>query len=90
MINSKGSSPAEMLGSGYKTVLKPALVARAEENKRICLSNLESLNDLKKQLQGNVKVLEEERNNISSFQAKNDEVSLSIILSLLFYLLCLF
>ena len=75
MINSKGSSPAEMLGTGYKTVLKPALVAHAEENKRICLSNLENLNDLQKQLHGNVKVLEEERNNISSLYANNDEVS---------------
>jgi kinetochore protein NDC80 len=75
MINSKGSSPAEMLGSGYKTVLKPALVARAEEKKRICLSNLENFNDLQKQLQGNVNVLAEGRDNISSLQAKNDEVS---------------
>ncbi|KAL5647957.1 hypothetical protein ACJX0J_042312, partial [Zea mays] len=53
MIDSKGSSPAEMLGTGYKTVLKPALLAH--------------------QLQGNAKVLEEERNNIFSLQAKNDE-----------------
>jgi len=77
MINSKGSSPAEMLGTGYKTVLKPALVAHVEENKRSCLSNLENLNDLQKQLHGNVKVLEEERNNISSLQATNDNVSSS-------------
>ncbi|AQK66598.1 hypothetical protein ZEAMMB73_Zm00001d014591 [Zea mays] len=55
MIDSKGSSPTEMLGTGYKTVLKPALLAHAEENKRICLSNLENLNDLQKQLQGNAK-----------------------------------
>ncbi|PWZ58682.1 Kinetochore protein NDC80 [Zea mays] len=57
MIDSKGSSPAEMLGTGYKTVLKPALLAHAEENKRICLSNLENLNDLQKQLQGNAKIV---------------------------------
>lgn len=75
MIDSKGSSPAEMLGTGYKTVLKPALLAHAEENKRICLSNLENLNGLQKQLQGNAKVLEEERNNIFSLQEKNDNVS---------------
>jgi len=67
-----------MLGTGYKTVLKPALVAHVEENKRSYLSNLENLNDLQKQLHGNVKVLEEERNNISSLQAKNDEVSPSL------------
>jgi kinetochore protein NDC80 len=34
MIDSKGSSPAEMLGTGYKTVLKPALLAHAEEKKK--------------------------------------------------------
>ena len=67
-----------MLGTGYKIVLKSALVAHVEENKRSCLSNLENLNDLQKQLHGNVKVLEEERNNISSLQAKNDEVSPSL------------
>ena len=76
MINSKGSSPAEMLGT-YKTVLKQGLVAHADENKRIRLSNLEEVNDLQKQMQGNVKVLEEERNNISSLQATNDNVSSS-------------
>jgi len=76
MIHAKGSSPAEMLGT-YKTVLKQGLVAHADENKRIRLSNLEEVNDLQKQMQGNVKVLEEERNNISSLQATNDNVSSS-------------
>ncbi|ONM56165.1 hypothetical protein ZEAMMB73_Zm00001d021028 [Zea mays] len=79
MIDSKGSSPAEMLGTGSKTVLKPALLAHAEENKRICLSNLENLNDLQKQLQGNAKVLEEERNNIFSLQAKNDNLCCAVV-----------
>ena len=77
MINSKGSSLAEMLGPAYKTVLKPALVAHSEENKRIAVSNLAESVDLQKELQGSVKILEEERSNISSLQAKHDKVSLS-------------
>ena len=77
MINSKGSSPAEMLGPGYKTVLKPALLAHSEENKRIAVSNLAESVDLQKELQRSAKILEEERSNISSLQAKHDKVSLS-------------
>ncbi|WVZ71357.1 hypothetical protein U9M48_019950 [Paspalum notatum var. saurae] len=74
MINSKGSSPDEVLGPGYKTVLKPALKSHADENKRISVTNLEESDDLQKQLQGNVKVLEEQRNNISSLQAEHDKM----------------
>ncbi|OEL23774.1 hypothetical protein BAE44_0015207 [Dichanthelium oligosanthes] len=73
-INSKGSSPAEVVGPGYKTVLKPALMAHAEENKRIAVANLGESVDLQKQLQGNAKSLDEERNNISSLQAQYDEM----------------
>ncbi|CAN6220876.1 unnamed protein product [Urochloa humidicola] len=74
VINSKGTSPAEMLGPNYKTVLKPAVLAHAEENKRIAVLNLAESADLQKQLQGSAKMLEEERRNISSLQAKNDEM----------------
>ncbi|CAN6287916.1 unnamed protein product [Urochloa humidicola] len=74
MINSKGTSPAEMLGPDYKTVLKPVLLAHAEENKRTVVLNLAESANLQKQLQGSAKMLEEERSNISSFQAKNDEM----------------
>nr|XP_034596781.1 kinetochore protein NDC80 homolog [Setaria viridis] len=74
MINSKGSSPAEMLGPGYKTVLKPALMAHAEENKRITVSNLAESVDLQKQLQGSAKILEEEKSNISTLQARHDKM----------------
>ncbi|RLN22337.1 hypothetical protein C2845_PM07G08280 [Panicum miliaceum] len=73
-INSKGSSPAEMLGPGYKTVLKPALLAHSEENKRIAVSNLAESVDLQKELQGSAKILEEKRSYISSLQAKHDEM----------------
>ncbi|XP_062209441.1 kinetochore protein NDC80 homolog [Phragmites australis] len=74
MLNAKGSSPAEILGLSYKTVLKPALKAHAEENKRVSVSKLEESVDLQKQLQEIVKILEDKRNNISSLQAKTDEM----------------
>ncbi|CAN6216393.1 unnamed protein product [Urochloa humidicola] len=74
VINSKGTSPAEMLGPDYKTVLKPAVLAHAEENKRTAVLNLAESADLQKQLQGSAKMLEEERSNIASLQAKNDEM----------------
>ncbi|CAN6237449.1 unnamed protein product [Urochloa humidicola] len=73
-INSKGTSPVEMLGPHYKTVLKPALLAHAEENKRAAVLNLAESADLQKQLLESAKMLEEERSNISSLQAKNDEM----------------
>ncbi|CAN6286757.1 unnamed protein product [Urochloa humidicola] len=72
-INSKGTSPAEMLGP-YKTVLKPALLAYAEENKRTAVSKRAESADLQKQLQGAVKILEEERSNMSSLQTKHDKM----------------
>ncbi|CAN6317998.1 unnamed protein product [Urochloa humidicola] len=74
VINSKGTSPADMLGPDYKTVLKPAVLAHAEENKRTVVLNLAESADLQKQLQGSAKMLEEERSNISSLQAKHDEM----------------
>ncbi|CAL4925534.1 unnamed protein product [Urochloa decumbens] len=74
VINSKGTSPAEILGPDYKTVLKPALLEHAEENKRTAVLNLAESADLQKQLQGSAKMLEQERSNISSLQAKNDEM----------------
>jgi kinetochore protein NDC80 len=78
MINSKGSSPAEMLGPGYKTVLKPALMAHVEENKRITVSNLAESVDLQKQVHGSAKILEEEKSNIATLQAKHDKASPSL------------
>uniref|UniRef100_A0A0A9D823 Kinetochore protein NDC80 n=1 Tax=Arundo donax TaxID=35708 RepID=A0A0A9D823_ARUDO len=74
MLNANGSSPAEILGPRYKTVLKPALKALAEENKKVSISNLDESIDLQKQLQGNSRVLEEKGNDLSSLHAKYDEM----------------
>ncbi|XP_009391371.3 kinetochore protein NDC80 homolog [Musa acuminata AAA Group] len=73
VLNSKGSSPAEVLGINYKSILKPALVALSEDTKKISVSKLEESITLQEQSQENAKVLEEKRNNLASFQAKIDE-----------------
>ncbi|CAN6305094.1 unnamed protein product [Urochloa humidicola] len=63
-----------MLGPDYKTVLKPTVLAHAEETKRTAVLNPAESADLQKQLQGSAKMLEEEMSNIFSLQAENDEV----------------
>jgi len=73
-VNAKGSSPAEILGTTYKTALKPALIALANETKRISVSKHEESIDLQKQLQGIAKVLEEKRSHVSVLQAKDNEM----------------
>jgi kinetochore protein NDC80 len=80
IINAKGSSPAEILGTGYKTALKPALIALANETKRIVVSKQDESSDLQKQLQGIAKILEEKRSHVSVLQAKSNEVSHLIVL----------
>ncbi|XP_037438714.1 kinetochore protein NDC80 homolog isoform X2 [Triticum dicoccoides] len=73
-VNAKGSSPAEILGTTYKTTLKPALNALANETKRLIISKHDESIDLQKQLQGIVKMLEEKRSHVSVLQAKNNEM----------------
>jgi hypothetical protein len=80
MVNAKGSSPAEILGTTYKTSLKPALTALANETKRIFVSKQDESVDLQKQLQGIAKMLEEKRSHVSVLQANNNEVSHLIVL----------
>jgi kinetochore protein NDC80 len=80
MINAKGSSPSEILGTTYKTALKPALIALANETKRIVVSKQDESSDLQKQLQGIAKMLEEKRSHVSVLQAKSNEVSYLIVL----------
>ncbi|XP_037436943.1 kinetochore protein NDC80 homolog [Triticum dicoccoides] len=77
-VNAKGSSPAEILGTTYKTTLKPALNALANETKRLIISKRDESIDLQKQLQGIVKMLEEKRSHVSVLQAKNNEMTAQV------------
>ncbi|XP_037436883.1 kinetochore protein NDC80 homolog [Triticum dicoccoides] len=74
-VNAKGSSPAEILGTTYKTILKPALNALANETKRLIISKHDESIDLQKQLQGIVKMLEEKKSHVSVLQAKHNEMT---------------
>jgi kinetochore protein NDC80 len=79
MVNAKGSSPTEILGTTYKTALKPALISLANETKRIFVSKHDESIDIQKQLQGIAKMLEEKKSHVSVLQAKNNEVSHLIV-----------
>ncbi|KAM0826957.1 hypothetical protein ACQ4PT_068521 [Festuca glaucescens] len=78
MVNAKGPSPAEILGTTYKTALKPALISLANETKRIFVSKHDESIDLQKQLQGIAKMLEEKKSHVSVLQAKNNEMTAQV------------
>ncbi|XP_038973110.1 kinetochore protein NDC80 homolog isoform X2 [Phoenix dactylifera] len=69
----KGSSPAEVLGTNYKTILKPALSALAEDTKKASVSKLEESINLQKQSRENAKMLEEKRDRLAALQFKIDD-----------------
>lgn len=74
MLNAKGSSPAEVIGINYKTVLKPALSTLAEDTKKLSVSKLEESIALQQQSRENAKILEEKKVRLTALQSKIDEV----------------
>jgi kinetochore protein NDC80 len=75
MLNTKASSPVELLGTSYKTIMKPALNSLADEARRISILKHDESVELEKQSQRNAKILSEKKNHISVCQTKTDEVS---------------
>ncbi|PIM98610.1 Centromere-associated protein HEC1 [Handroanthus impetiginosus] len=73
-LNAKGSTPAEVLGLDYKSILKPALVSFAEDITRNSMGKLEELISLRQQSGENAAKLEEKRNRIEVLQSHIDEV----------------
>ncbi|XP_047976876.1 kinetochore protein NDC80 homolog [Salvia hispanica] len=73
-LHADGSTPAEVLGSDYKSILKPALVAFAEEIKGSSMEKLEELISLRPRSGENAAKLEDKRNHIAVLQSHNDEV----------------
>lgn len=65
-----------MLGIDYKTTVKPALNALAEDTKKSSLLKLEELIALQQQTEQNTKILEEKKDQLAGLQAKIDEVHL--------------
>lgn len=74
-LNAKGSTPSEVLGSEYKTVLKPALASFAEDIKRSSMGKFEELISLRQKSGENAAKLEEKQNRISALQSHIDKVS---------------
>ncbi|XP_057803910.1 kinetochore protein NDC80 homolog [Salvia miltiorrhiza] len=73
-LQADGSTPSEVLGFDYKSILKPALVAFSEEIKKSSMEKLEELISLRPRSGENAAKLEEKRNLIALFQSRNDEV----------------
>ena len=84
IVNAKGSSPAEILGTTYRTALKPALKALAKETKMIFISKHDESVDLQKQSEGIAKLMEEKKSHVSVLQAKDNEVSHLILYSTIY------
>ncbi|XP_042009794.1 kinetochore protein NDC80 homolog [Salvia splendens] len=73
-LHADGSTPAEVLGLDYKSILKPALVAFVEEIKGSSMEKLEELISLRPQSGENAAKLEDKRTRIAVLQSHNDEV----------------
>ncbi|KAG8368747.1 hypothetical protein BUALT_Bualt15G0078100 [Buddleja alternifolia] len=72
-LNAKGSTPYEVLGSDYKSVLKPALASYAEDIKRSIMEKNEELISLGQQSGECAANLEEKRKGIAALQSQIDE-----------------
>ncbi|KAK4438261.1 Kinetochore protein NDC80 [Sesamum alatum] len=73
-LNAKGSTPSEVLGLDYKSILKPSLASFTEDIKRSSMGKLEELISLRQQSGENAAKLEEKRNRIAVLQTHIDNV----------------
>ncbi|KAL6328665.1 hypothetical protein AAG906_003350 [Vitis piasezkii] len=73
-VFAKGSSPAEVLGIDYKSMLKPALDSFADDINKSSMSKLEELISLQQQSVENAAKIEAKRNRLAALQSSSDEV----------------
>ncbi|KAL8061082.1 hypothetical protein ABFX02_02G065200 [Erythranthe guttata] len=73
-LNANGSTPSEVLGLDYKSVLKPALASFSEDIKRNSVGKFDELIFLRQQSGDNAAMLEEKRNRIAALQSHIDDV----------------
>ncbi|KAK6156911.1 hypothetical protein DH2020_011159 [Rehmannia glutinosa] len=73
-LNASGSTPSEVLGLDYKSILKPALASFSEDIKRSSMGKLEELISLRQQSGENAAKLEEKQNRIAVLQSHIDEL----------------
>ncbi|XP_010246165.1 PREDICTED: uncharacterized protein LOC104589514 [Nelumbo nucifera] len=73
VLNTKGSTPAEVLGIDYKATLKPALDEFMDNIKKSSKAKLEELISLQQQSVENASKIESKRNRLAALQSRIDE-----------------
>ncbi|XP_076947480.1 kinetochore protein NDC80 homolog [Bidens hawaiensis] len=73
-LNTKGTTPAEVLGMDYKSRLDPVLSSSSDEVKRSSMENLETLMSLQQQSRDIAAKVDAKRNRIALLQSRIDEV----------------
>ncbi|KAK9110058.1 hypothetical protein Sjap_018118 [Stephania japonica] len=73
-LNSKGATPAEVLGVDYKLTLKPLLSSFLDDVKKSSEKQLKELISLRQHSRENAAKLDEKRNSLSKLQAQIDMV----------------
>ena len=74
-LNAKGSTPAEVMGTDYKSTLKPALESFAEDIKKTSMTKLEELIALQQQSSDLAAKIEGKRNILARLESHINEVS---------------
>lgn len=77
VLNSEGSTPAEVLGIDYKATLKPTLTALADEAKKTSMAKLEELISLQQQSRENAAKHEAKKTHLAALQSRFEEVKSS-------------
>lgn len=72
--NPEGSSAAEVIGTEYKTILKPALSSLTEEAKKSKVLKVEELINMQKQSYENDMMLDRKRTQCTTIQTKFNEI----------------
>ncbi|KAJ3669871.1 hypothetical protein LUZ60_010195 [Juncus effusus] len=80
VLNTNGSSPAEVIGKNYKTTLKPALKTLDEDFKKSSVSKLEESISLRGELEETSKLVEEKKKNFTNLTDKLQEIEGQIVL----------
>lgn len=75
MLNTKGSTPAEVFGIDYKSKLKPAINSFADEIKKTTTEKLEEFISLQQQSKEMAAKIEAKRNRLATLQSLIDERS---------------
>ncbi|KAJ7968104.1 kinetochore protein NDC80-like [Quillaja saponaria] len=74
VLNTKGSTPAEIMSIDYKSTVKPALNSFADNVKKGSIANLEELISLQQQSSETAARIEGKRKHIASLQLRIDEM----------------